>query len=105
MNLLMQELERSPRGDAKALMVIDERFHELLYQAANDELLADTPRRSNAQSLRIWHLQLDRLCNVRLAREQHVAVAEAVSARNGELAASLVQAHISEFREHIKASL
>ena len=106
MEALVQDLDRVPDDkDGKALMAVDEQFHELLYQAADNELLADTLRRLLAQSLRIWYLVLDRLDGVRAAMEQHIAITRALEARDGALAETIVQEHISEFQQQIKAAL
>jgi DNA-binding GntR family transcriptional regulator len=102
---LIRQLDQTSDGDGKALMAIDEQFHELLYQAADNELLADTLRRLHAQSFRIWHLVLDRIGSVRHAMEQHIAITRALEARDAELAEALVQEHVSEFQQQIKASL
>ena len=105
MEALMRELERTRDQDGKALMAIDEQFHELLYQAADNELLADTLRRLHAQSFRVWHLVLDRIGSVSGAMEQHIAITQALQAKDGDLAETLVQEHISEFQQQIKAAL
>ncbi len=105
MEALISELDRTRDQDGKALMAIDEQFHELLYQAADNELLADTLRRLHAQSFRVWHLVLDRLGSVSGAMEQHIAITRALQAKDGDLAESLVQEHISEFQQQIKAAL
>lgn len=105
MKALVVQLAKTPDADSSALMSIDEQFHELLYQSADNEFLADTLRRLHAQSFRIWHLVLDRLGSVRGAMEQHVAIALALEARDGALAESLVQEHISQFQHQIKAAL
>jgi DNA-binding GntR family transcriptional regulator len=105
MGSLVAELNKRSDSDAKALMSIDERFHELLYQAADNEFLADTLRRLHALSFRIWHLVLDRLGDVRGAMEQHVEITEALKARDGTLAELLIQQHVSNFQREIKAAL
>ncbi|MGD9148513.1 MAG: GntR family transcriptional regulator, partial [Anaerolineae bacterium] len=58
---VMQEMDHVPDGDNRALMAIDERFHELLYEAADNDFVADTLKRLHALSFRLWHLVLDRL--------------------------------------------
>jgi DNA-binding GntR family transcriptional regulator len=105
MQMLIEELDRLPNDDRKALMVIDEEFHELLYQAAANEFLADTLRRLHALSFRIWHLVLDRLGSVRGAMEQHVEITRALKARDEAQAEALLQQHICEFQNEIKAVL
>ena len=105
MGALVRELDEVPDLDGRGLMAIDEQFHGLLYQAADNEFLDETLRRLHAQSFRIWHLVLDRIGSVREAMEQHIAIAEALEARDGDLAEALVQQHVSEFQREIKASL
>jgi DNA-binding GntR family transcriptional regulator len=105
METVMQVLGKVPTSDSKALMAIDERFHDLLYQAADNEFLTDTLRRLHALSFRIWHLVLDRLGSVRGAMEQHIEITEALRARDGARAEALIQQHISEFQQEIKAAL
>jgi len=105
METALQDLEGVPSGDVKALMVIDERFHKLLYQAASNEFLADILNRLYVLSLRLWHLSLNRLGDVREAIEQHRGVAKALKTRDGARAEALVQQHIAEFQQRIRAVL
>jgi DNA-binding GntR family transcriptional regulator len=102
---VIDDLDRLDGENDKSLMVVDERFHELLYQAADNKFVADTLRRLHALSFRLWHLVLDRLGNVRGAMEQHIDIAEALGARDGEKAAELIQQHISDFHHEIRAVL
>jgi DNA-binding GntR family transcriptional regulator len=93
-------------GDqARALMAVDEAFHEWLYDAADNKFVSDTLRRLHALSFRLWHLVLDRLGSVREAMEQHVEIANAVKARDGARAEALIRRHISEFQQEIKSVL
>jgi DNA-binding GntR family transcriptional regulator len=105
METILQDLEQVQNGDGEALMVIDERFHALLYQAADNEFLAELLERLYAPSLRLWHLVLDRLSDVRGAIEQHRGVAEALKAGDGAQAEALIQQHVAEFQQEIKAVL
>ena len=105
MESLIDALDRVKPGDSRGLMAIDERFHEVLYEAADNEFIADTSRRLHALSFRLWHLVLDRLGNVRAAMDQHVEIAEAIKAGNAQEAEAVIQRHISEFQQEIKAVL
>ena len=105
METVLQDLEQVQNSDVEALMTIDERFHTLMYQAADNEFLADTLSRLYALSLRLWHLVLHRLGDVRGAIEQHREIAEALKAGNGERAAELIKQHITQFQQGIKAVL
>jgi len=105
MQAVIAELERTPNGDSKALMEIDERFHQLVYQAADNEFLADTLARLHALSHRIWHLVLDRIGDVRGAMEQHIAITAALQDGDGASAEALLQGHVADFQREIKAVL
>ena len=101
----IRNLEQVPDADSAGLMDIDERFHHLLYEAADNEFLADPLRRLHALSHRIWHLVLDRLDNVRGSMEQHIFISEALQARDEARAEALIQKHVSEFQQEIKSVL
>ena len=102
---VIQDLEQTPNGDGKSLMELDERFHHLVYLAADNEFLADTLGRLHALSHRIWHLVLDRIGDVRGAMEQHVAIASALQEGDGAQAEALLQQHVADFQREIKAVL
>lgn len=103
MEALTRELAEVCEGDSRALMSIDEQFHDVLYSAADNEFLTDAMRRLHALSFRIWHLLLDRLGDVRGAMEQHVAITRALRRRDGVLAERLLQQHIADFQREIKS--
>jgi DNA-binding GntR family transcriptional regulator len=105
METVLEELGQVADEDIEALMTIDERLHELMYQAADNEFLADSLQRLLAPSMRLWHLVLDNLHNVRESIEQHRAVVAAIKARDGEQAKALIQQHINHFQQGIKAAL
>jgi DNA-binding GntR family transcriptional regulator len=102
---IIQELDTVPGENGTALMTIDEQFHEMLYEAADNEFLADTLRRLHALSFRIWYLVLDRLGSIRSAMEQHIEIAAALKVRDGAQAETLLQQHIFEFQMEIKSVL
>ena len=105
MDDIVAGLDKVDGKESRALMAVDEAFHEWLYDAADNKFVADTLRRLHALSFRLWHLVLDRLGNVREAMEQHVEIAEAVKARDGTRAEVLIQRHISEFQQEIRSVL
>ena len=105
MKQVIRDLDDVPDTDYRGLMIIDERFHELLYRAADNELLADVLLRLHALSFRIWHLVLERIGNVREALDQHIAITDAIEARDPEQAENLVRSHVADFQQHIKAAL
>jgi DNA-binding GntR family transcriptional regulator len=105
MDQVMDELRHVPVGDSRALMAIDERFHELLYKAGDNQFLEDILNRLHALSFRLWYLVLDRLGDVRGAMEQHIEITKALHARDGSTAEQLLQQHISDFQQEIRSVL
>jgi DNA-binding GntR family transcriptional regulator len=105
MKSLMSQLQSVADDDSETLMSIDERFHELVYEAADNEYLTDSLRRLHTLSFRIWHLVLERLDSVKGAMEQHIEITDALEKRDGERAEALLQKHISDFQQEIKSAL
>ena len=105
MKEVIRDLDAVPDEDYRGLMVIDERFHQLLYEAAENEFLSDVLLRLHALSFRIWHLVLERIGCVRGALAQHIAITEAIEAKDPDEAEHLVREHVAEFQQEIKAAL
>jgi DNA-binding GntR family transcriptional regulator len=105
METVIRELDAAPDEDAQALLAIDERFHTLLYQAASNQFLADSLEHLQALSFRIFYLVLNRLGSVRWAVEQHREIIEVLQAQDGARAEALLQQHIYQFQQEIKAVL
>jgi len=105
MEQVLHGLEQVQSGDYKLLIDIDRRFQRLLYQAAGNEILAESLDHLYDLSLRIWYLVLHQLGDVRDAIEEHQQVAEALKARDGARAEALIQQHIVQFQQKIKAVL
>jgi DNA-binding GntR family transcriptional regulator len=105
METVFEQLKRVTDGDAEALMSIDSHLHELMYQAADNEFLANSLCRLHALSLRLWHLVLNQLDGVKASIEEHGQIIAALKARNEAQAEQLVQRHIAHFQQEIKAAL
>lgn len=105
MERVLRDLEQVQSGDYRVLIDIDRRFQRLMYQAAGNDILAESLDRLYDLSLRIWYLVLHQLGDVRDAIEQHRQVAEALKARDGARAEALIQQHIVQFQQKIKAVL
>jgi DNA-binding GntR family transcriptional regulator len=105
MERVLRDLEQVQSGDYKVLIDIDRRFQRLMYQAAGNDILAESLDRLYDLSLRIWYLVLHQLGDVRDAIEEHQQVAEALKAGDGARAEALIQQHIVQFQQKIKAVL
>lgn len=102
---VIRELDAVPDEDARALLAIDERFHTFLYQAAGNQFLADSLEHLQALSFRIFYLVLNRLGSVRWTVEQHREIIDVLQAQDGARAEVLLQQHIYQFQQEIKAVL
>ena len=102
MDEVLGELDGVDATDHMTLMDIDRRCHQLLYQAANNEFLADHLDRLHALSLRLWYLTLNRLDDVKGSVREHCQITEAIRLRDGDRAEALVQEHITHFQQEIK---
>jgi DNA-binding GntR family transcriptional regulator len=105
MEAVLRDLEQVHGEDHRALMSLDKRFHSLLYAAADNEFLAATLDRLYDLSLRLWHLVLNHLEGVRHSIEQNGRVIAALRKGDGARAEALMQDHIVEFQQKIKAVL
>lgn len=105
MKTVLQDLKQVQDGDVKGLMAVDERFHQLLYQAADNEFLAEALNRLYALGARLWHLAADRLADHPEVGEHWPIKLEALKARDGARAEALTQQDIAQFQQRIKALL
>jgi DNA-binding GntR family transcriptional regulator len=105
MEMTLMDLEAISDADAETLMRIDERFHSLLYQAADNEFLVEILDRLHALSMRLWRLVLNNIADMRGAVMQHREITTALKAGDGNRAEELVCEHIAEFQQKIKAAL
>lgn len=105
MKSILEDLDKVESGDYRRLISIDDRFHAMLYQAADNEFLSDVLNRLYDLSLRLWYLVLNHLDDVQESIEQHRAVARALQSGDGERAEELIKQHVVEFQKQIKAVL
>ena len=105
MEAVVTELEGVQEGNTAALMSIDKRLHKLIYEAADNEFLADSLNPLHALSLRLWYLVLDRLPHVHDSIAEHIAVVNALKAGDANQAEALLQQHVVNFQQQIKSVL
>lgn len=105
MEAVLSDLEELQDGNPSALISIDKRFHRLLYRASDNEFLADTLDRLYDLSLRLWYLVLNHLDDVRDSIDQHRMVLDALKEGDEAQAEVLIQTHVVEFQQSIKAAL
>jgi DNA-binding GntR family transcriptional regulator len=91
------EAEASEDTDEHTLdniVYIDTTFHDIIYQAANNQRLVQFLNILQEQLQRFRAASLSRPGRSKTALEEHKQIIEALSERNGELASKLAKEHI-----------
>jgi DNA-binding GntR family transcriptional regulator len=92
-------------GDNKALLAVDHKFHQLLYEASGNRFLARALEEMYTLIYRLFFFALDRMGSVRANVEEHRAILEAVKAGDGRSAERQIQLHITHFQRMVEELL
>ena len=90
---------------ARALMAVDRRCHELLWEAAQNRFLLDTLDMLYAQSDRLWHQYLSDVPDMSHAVTEHVDILAALRLGDGDRVARLLEEHVHSFDQRIRAAV
>lgn len=100
---LLHDYERVIReGDNKALLAVDQKFHQLLYEASGNRFLAKALEDMYTLIYRLSFFALDRMGSVRANVEEHRDILEAVKSGDGRNAERLIQQHIAHFQRQVE---
>ena len=88
-------------ASTEQLIEADRLCHEIMFTASAHPYLQETLIMLYAQSQRLWHKYLLEV-DMRSAILEHAEILDALRAGDGELAAELVDAHITVFQEIIR---
>ena len=83
------------------LIRIDRRAHELLSEAAHNQILADTLDSLYSHVLRLWYVNLKQVKALDDALAEHRQIVAAVAVGNGESAQAIMHKHISGFQNEV----
>ena len=92
-------------GDNAALLAVDHKFHQQLYEASGNRFLARALDEMYALIYRLFFFALDRMGSVRANVEEHRSILEAVKAGDGRSAERLIQQHIAHFQRMVEELL
>jgi DNA-binding GntR family transcriptional regulator len=93
------------QGDNVALLAVDQKFHQLLYEASGNRFLARALDEMYTLIYRLFFFALDRMVSVRANVEEHHDILEAVKAGDGRAAERLIQQHIIHFQRMVEELL
>jgi DNA-binding GntR family transcriptional regulator len=92
-------------GDNKALIAVDQKFHQLIYEASGNRFLARALDDMYTLIYRLFYFALDRMGSVRANVEDHQAILDAIESGDGRTAERLIQLHITHFQTMVEALL
>ena len=104
-DLLAEVPDETIELDNEAWIHIDEAFHQVIYEASENQFLQDILSTLYALSLRLWYFFLPEIGNMRQAILEHEHILEALRQGDGDIAADCIWAHIQAFQQKIQASM
>jgi DNA-binding GntR family transcriptional regulator len=106
MEQLLHDFDRVLReGDNTALLAVDRKFHQRLYEASGNRFLARALDEMYSLIYRLFFFALDRIGSVRGNIEEHHDILAALKAGDGRTAERLIQDHIGHFRAMVEELL
>lgn len=103
MQLALDRMPDRDSADNETLIAIDEACHHIMYQAADNEFLADTLTTMYALSLRLWYFSLTKIGRMHSTILEHQDILDALRDGDADRAACLLEEHIRCFQEEIQA--
>jgi DNA-binding GntR family transcriptional regulator len=102
---LLDEIEEVTNPhEQEWLMRFDERIHHFVWEASGNPYLIETLERYFTHSLRIWYLVLDRVPGLGHAVHDQMHLLEALLARDGSRARTIMREHVLAFQREILAA-
>lgn len=89
--------------DNQMLIAIDGACHSIIYDATENEFLADSLRTMYSLSLRLWYYMLAQIGDMRNAILEHQNILDALREGDADEAARLMEKHIYAFQEEIQS--
>jgi DNA-binding GntR family transcriptional regulator len=106
MEQLLRDFDRVIReGDNKALLAVDQKFHQKLYEASGNRFLARALEDMYTLIYRLSYFALDRMGSVRASVEEHRDILAALRANDSRSAERLIQHHITHFQRMVEELL
>ena len=97
--LIAQSKIYHDKDDKQSGILIDRRFHQVIYKAANNNLLADFAMQLLDRSMRLWFIPSSTPVSQTSNAEELVQLFDAIKRKDPELAAEKMRLHIGSLRE------
>ena len=106
MEQLLRDFNRVLReGDNQALIAVDHKFHQSIYQASGNRFLARALDDMYDLIYRLFYFALDRMGSVRGNIAEHKDILSALKAGDSRTAERLIQQHIRAFQAMVEELL
>jgi len=92
-------------GGHRHLIEIDTRFHEIIYQAAQNPILQEILENLHSRCARLWGSSLSGVIPIPEIIHQLKEIYSALEQRNPRMAGRLMEEHVRYFIDHIKSQL
>ena len=104
MERVHHDFERVLReGDNNALLAVDRKFHQLLYEASGNRYLARALDEMYTHIYRLSYFALDRMGSVRGTVEELLDILDALKEGDGRSAERHIQQHIAHFQRQVES--
>jgi DNA-binding GntR family transcriptional regulator len=106
-NEMAAVIERSlrPGLTPEALLDVDRRCHEIIWEAAGNRFLTDTLDAMYAQSDRVWHMYLADVYDTRHAVDEHIEMLDAFRHGDPDECAAAMAGHLRGFDAQVRAAV
>ncbi len=100
-------IEQSLRSGVspEALLDVDRRCHEIIWDAAGNRFLRDTLDNLYAHSDRVWHMYLADVADTRHAVDEHIEILDLLRSGDTDTCAAAVEAHVRSFDDQVRTAV
>ena len=101
----VQRLAKQKQFDQRALISLDAKFHEIIYQACQNPILWEFLENLHSRCARLWNSSLGTVASLADIIEQLQSIYLALKDRQAEVAGRLAEDHVQYFINKLKAQL
>jgi DNA-binding GntR family transcriptional regulator len=105
MEAALQQARNLPSASNERFSELDELFHRMIWQAADNRFLQDSLTMLYALNLRLWYFALSQMGSMAGTVQEHEQILQALRQRDADRAAELLEQHMHRFREEIQRVL
>lgn len=105
MQAMLDEAHTLSTAENQRFSELDEAFHQMIWEAADNRFLQDSLTTLYALNLRLWYFALSQMGSMADTIQEHEQILAALRGRDADRAAALLENHMHRFREEIQQVL